>query len=342
MGAAFGLAAFSMTHLGPIRNEEEAQEWDEQGLKHKMIGGVMQPPFMQKAVIDELQDKLVLRDSDIIIASYPKCGTTWMQQILLTLLFEGDKSKVPRPMAQAPWIEAVASFKRLNAPPNHMGRHMTVDELAAWDGSTEFAPASPRRVFKTHLNVELLPWKGGLKGLGKAKVVLVTRNPKDACVSLFHHARDSQPLNYRGDFQHFTSELFLKGNVISGCFWAFHSGWEEAAESTSGVIWVSYEELKRDPAGAIRRLAKFLEIPMTEETLSKTIAGSSFSAMKQSFAEADAKMEAAGVKTKRGHLRKGEMGSWRNDIDGALLVQFEAVHALKSIEHGLRYRFDFG
>lgn len=42
------------------------------------------------------------RQGDIIIATYPKSGTTWMQQIVSSLVFQDAK---PRPLSEiAPWI----------------------------------------------------------------------------------------------------------------------------------------------------------------------------------------------------------------------------------------------
>lgn len=42
------------------------------------------------------------RSGDIIVATYPKCGTTWMQQIVSSLIFQDATS---RPLLDiAPWI----------------------------------------------------------------------------------------------------------------------------------------------------------------------------------------------------------------------------------------------
>jgi hypothetical protein len=49
------------------------------------------------------------------------------------------------------------------------------------------------------------------------KVVYVCRNPKDTCVSYFHHL-DVFPDEYREDYDHF-EELFMNGNFMYGSYW---------------------------------------------------------------------------------------------------------------------------
>ena len=44
---------------------------------------------------------------------------------------------------------------------------------------------------QTHAPVHLAPWKDGVSGLnGNQRVIVVTRNPNDAAVSMWHHSLD--------------------------------------------------------------------------------------------------------------------------------------------------------
>jgi len=347
VAAAFGVAALCMPGPGPQCAEEPVERpalLDEMGFFRAVVRGVPQPPFVTSRCVDELQRDFELRRDDIVVATWPKCGTTWMQQILLSLLYGGDVSKVTAPMEQAPWIEATVCRKTGRA--NSLGKTMSLRELMSWEGRALEGlelEAPPRRVFKTHATVEMAPWRGGVSGCGGAKVVVVTRNPKDACISMFHHCRDSNILSYWGDFEHFVRRLFFRGEASSGCFWAWHAGWEKAAAENPGtVVWVSYEELKRDFPGTVRRLADFLEIPASDDAIAKTAGASSVSSMKATYAKRVEELEAMGGLCKKNHFRKGEMGSWRNDIDGCLLMEFDAMHKAKTAQHGLKYSFDFG
>ena len=50
------------------------------------------------------------RPGDIIIATAPKCGTTWMQQIVGSLIFQ-DAEMRPLPDV-SPWIKAAFSVRK--------------------------------------------------------------------------------------------------------------------------------------------------------------------------------------------------------------------------------------
>lgn len=77
---------------------------------------------------------LVFRDDDIIIATYAKSGTTWMQQIVAQLLFHGDPDLAVAEMS--PWVD-------LRVPP----KEVKLPLLEA---------QSHRRFMKTHLPVDAI------------------------------------------------------------------------------------------------------------------------------------------------------------------------------------------
>src|SRR3954452_24476816 len=82
------------------------------------------------------------RDDDIIIGTYSKCGTTWMQRIVGMLVFG---SAAPRALpALSPWLEF-----RARGPVEPM--------LQAAEAQTHL------RFFKTHLPLDALPIYEGVK-----------------------------------------------------------------------------------------------------------------------------------------------------------------------------------
>ncbi|KAG0416414.1 hypothetical protein HPB47_006428 [Ixodes persulcatus] len=107
------------------------------------------------------------------------------------------------------------------------------------------------RLLRTHLPMSRLRING------KAKYVYVARNPWDCCVSNFHLMRDFPAFRFvDGSFEYFL-EVFLDGqsgfgdyfdHVISG-----HSRRHDA-----NVFFVTYEEIVKDRAAVVLKLADFL------------------------------------------------------------------------------------
>ena len=60
------------------------------GYNYILDDAVVQPFDFYLPVIRELREQHELRPYDVVISTYPKCGTTWMQQVVLLLLRGSD------------------------------------------------------------------------------------------------------------------------------------------------------------------------------------------------------------------------------------------------------------
>lgn len=248
-----------------------------------------------------------------------RCGTTWLQQIMLLIAFHGDKSKVTDPMRQCPWIELSACVKALNKS--------LKESIVLPIHPDEFRKVSdtPRVTWKTHAPLGLAPWKGGVgPGSTKAKVIVVVRNAKDAAVSLYHHTMDGGHWDYRGDWPDFC-RMFLQGNVESGNFWEWYTTWWKAHQANpEQILWVRFEELKQDLRGQVERIAKFVGAELNEKQLDDVAAGSTFNAMKEQQNRIDAEKEQNGERVKKNHIRQGKVGTWRGSFTDELKDIVEA------------------
>ena len=123
----------------------------------------------------ELQDSIELRDTDCWISTYPKCGTTWTHQISLLLTNDGNPEA---------W----------DGNPQGRSSLLTSWPEMMYDGSdgsflSDLADVPNPRLMKTHAPWQLLPGRRGGVGACPCKAIYVTRNPKDACVSMMYHAQ---------------------------------------------------------------------------------------------------------------------------------------------------------
>ena len=99
------------------------------------------------------------RDDDIVIVTYAKSGTTWLQQIVGQMISHGDENLPVH--AISPWVD-------LRVPP-------AAEKLAMLEAQTH------RRMVKTHLPLDALVFSP------KAKYLYVARDGRDAVWSLHSH-----------------------------------------------------------------------------------------------------------------------------------------------------------
>ena len=250
------------------------------GYKYKQEhSGLIQPfDFILDAVY-ELRSTLEPKAHDVYIATYPKCGTTWMQQICM-LLLRGSGAACD-PMKDAPWLEmAVSRVATPGYTPVSGTPSLSCEALCALGPGPE--ADSGRRVWKTHAPASAAPWRGGpaaAAGAG-AKIVVVSRNPKDAAVSMLHHSRNIPGFCWRGGWDEF-APLFLDGKVESSSIWEWHRGWWEAAAAQPGcVLLVHFEDLKADLPAEVARVAAHLGLQRSAQELQAVAARCGFGAMK--------------------------------------------------------------
>ena len=225
-----------------------------------------------------------LRAGDIVVSTYPKCGTTWVQHVVWLLLHEGEP-----------------------LPP---GRSLTVDFPHLEEVGAEGIGSLPEpRCIKTHLPFAMTPWHPG------ARYVVVARNPFDCAVSFFHHTRGfARHYDFAdGTFSEFF-ECFVAGEVDFGDYFDHLESWI-ANRDEPNVLFLTYEAMKRDAEGEIAALGRFLggtaqasvERP---ETLSRVLEHSSFDAMRRD----QERWASRRPDEMPPFIRKGVVGDWKSSF----------------------------
>ena len=79
------------------------------------VNGVPMNRFVTQQRVDELAN-IELRSDDLFIVTYPKSGTTWMQQIV-KLIRSGGVDDGIHPMRLIPWIEEGDDVRLLEGDP---------------------------------------------------------------------------------------------------------------------------------------------------------------------------------------------------------------------------------
>jgi aryl sulfotransferase len=264
------------------------------------------------------------RAGDVIVATYPKCGTTWTQRIV-SMLIHG--SPAPRDiMGEGPWVDATI-----------------FDPIAVMLGTLNSQPH--RRSMKSHLPLQALPVFEG------AKVVHTVRDGRDACISMHNHMLGIRPdfmIAHMADappealadgpppptpedprewYLHWMDEA-EGGEKARGAddlpFCEFELGyWAE--RKSPWLLHVHYADLKVDLEGEIARISEFLEIDTPPALLREIAAAATFDAMKRDGAALLPKIGEAFDKGPERFLNKGTNGRWKDFLTPADLARYDAL-----------------
>lgn len=247
-------------------------------------------------------DNFIFRDDDIIIGTYSKSGTTWMQQIVSQLIFGGKEGL---PIADmSPWVD-------LRIPPKEVKLPMIEEQ-------------THRRFLKTHLPVDALVFSE------KAKYIYVGRDGRDIVWSLYNHhvngndawydalnntpGRVGPPLGPPiGDPKAYFDNWLQNDGAPFWSFWENVRSWW-AIRNLPNVKLVHFSDLKADMEGQIRDIADFIGVDVDDKTMANVLKHCSFDYMK-SNAEQSVPLGGAfwegGAKT---FIHKGANGRWKTDL----------------------------
>lgn len=203
----------------------------------------------------------------------------------------------------------------------------------------DFNNAPPPRVLKTHAPFQTLlgcrngPDADAINNFPKQlKIIVMSRNPLDACVSGYYHAFNPSKSGWPFDAW---AHLWLAGKVPHGSWFPWVRDWHaKSLEHPDRILWMQYEDLKESSSDQIRKLADFLGIRADDEFISRVAAATSFENMKESAVAAGGDAE--------GHLRKGVSGDWRNHFSADTLNSFRETFDRELRGTGLHYSLGDG
>jgi aryl sulfotransferase len=265
---------------------------------------------VQNVVMDSTcWDRFEVREGDVYVATFGKCGSTWTEQIVTQLLFDGEPGI--EPLRRAGWPEF-----RLGPPEE------TLDRLAA---------QTHRRVLKTHMPVDAV----GISP--KAKYLNVMRDTRDVAWSFYNHyvsfkpeaidrfnslpGRMGPPMEpVTCDVRAFYHDFLDRDGYPAREYWHYIRSWWNVRHLPN-VLMVHFNRLKADLASEIERIAAFLEIEIDQSVWPQILEHCSFGYMR-SVLGADEMMAVVFKEGGKSFIHKGTNGRWKD-----VLTAEEALRA---------------
>jgi hypothetical protein len=196
--------------------------------------------------------------SDLFIVTQMKCGTTWMQQIAYEVLLRGagDLAGSGTTLyAISPWLEGRKSVATRDAP--RVGHE------------------HPMRIIKTHFPAQLCPFRY------EARYIYVARHPVSCFASCidFVHTNVGALAPAPAAFE----EWFCSRDLMWWSTWSEHvAGWWHKAQQEPNVLFVHFEDMKRDLPSVVRRVADFLGLtPLDDSEVARIVHKCGFDYMQQ-------------------------------------------------------------
>lgn len=225
--------------------------------------------FQNHTLDSTIWNDFIYRDDDIIIASWARAGTTWVQQIVKQLIFGGNPDLDTSALSFFLELLMLSKEEKLDIINNQ----------------------SHRRFIKTHLSSDTLVFSP------KAKYIYVGRNAPDIVWSLYNwlkkfrkgsfaikatvKERVGPPLKRPTvDFYEFWKKWLYEDGYPMWPFWNNVRSWWNI-RNLPFVKLIHFNSLKEDLERVILEIAEFLEIPVTPEQMERLMEYCSYEWMKK-------------------------------------------------------------
>ncbi|RDX69173.1 Cytosolic sulfotransferase 15, partial [Mucuna pruriens] len=247
------------------------------------------------------------KDSDIVVASFPKSGTIWLKALTFAIAnhqhfsLENHPLLTSNPHGLVPFLEYIFASD-IQDPILHLS-NMTEPRL--FGTHTPF-PSLPKSIIESNCKPEYLP-----------------------------------ALTLEEAF-----EMYCKGIIDYGPWWSHMLGyWNESIARPNKVMFLKYEDLKEDVIFHVKKIAEFLGCPFTEEEKSIGVIESiiklcSFEKMKDLEVNKSGIIGKGGIE-KKYFFRKGEMGDWVNYFSPHMIEKLSKIIEEKLSGSGLSFKIHY-
>ncbi|GMI66579.1 sulfotransferase 2A, ARABIDOPSIS THALIANA SULFOTRANSFERASE 2A [Hibiscus trionum] len=266
------------------------------------------------------------KSSDVILATIPKSGTTWIKALTFAIM---NRKSFPISNENHPLLAS---------NPHDLVPFLEY-KLYANNRNPDLSNILEPRIFGTHVPYGSL--RESIKS-SDCRVVYVCRNPFDTFISSWHYCiklrlESQPPLPLEEAF-----DMYCKGVIGFGPFWEHMLGyWKESLARPNNVLFMKYEDMKEDAISHLKKLANFLGVPFSIEEekaglVEEIMKLCSFGNLK------DLEVNKSGKSIKdfdnKYLFRKGEIGDWVNYLSPSMVEKLSKIMEDKFGDSGLKFK----
>lgn len=284
-----------------------------------------QPKEIQSIV--SVHKHYTAENTDIIIATIPKSGTTWLKALAFAVVNRQH------------FAHNHANHPLLTSNPHQLVPFLEY-KLFANNEIPDMSRMSRPRLMGTHMPMTALP--DSVRD-SKCKLVYIVRNPFDTFVSIWHfigklRPESLGPLSFDEAF-----DMYCRGAVGFGPYWEHMLGyWHESLRNPDKVLFLKYEEMKENTSFHLKKIAEFLGFPFTEEEEEEGVVDGiaklcSFEHMKELEVNKNGKGAIVDFENKN-LFRKGLVGDWVNHFTPMMVERLSNIMDEKLGGTGLSFK----
>ncbi|CAA2981204.1 cytosolic sulfotransferase 5-like isoform X1 [Olea europaea var. sylvestris] len=298
----------------------QKQKWFSDEFLYKFKGSWIWSTYLEstKKVVENFKPL----PTDVILASFPKTGTTWLKALLHSIIFRSSEEKsliFNHPHELIPSLETKLFLESNGKDPEFTDQKV--------------------RILGTHIPYQII---GDVLNSSDCKIVYVTRNPKDTLVSLWHFIQKAKKFHEDPWTLEAAVDQFCNGVLPFGPYYDHVLAYrEESLKRPWKVFFVTFEELKEDGNKQVKRLAGFLGCPFegenAEEKIEEIVKSCGFETLSNHEVNKSSETPECFPLPYNSFFRNGKVGDHINYLKPEMIHQIDAITRQKFHASGFVY-----